>query len=127
MSSALLPHSLNDNRGREYAVHYEGTQPSLIIFSYKGKRVGYIELMWSSEEIEITNLEADQRFRRCGLGSQMFEVVKQFAIARSKARIRGIIRPTDRENVDFASLCSFYTKQGCIIKGKTFILHLTHR
>lgn len=120
----MYSHSLSDRHGRKFVAHYEGTEPRRIIVSSKGKRAGHIELMWSHEEIEITNLEADRRFRRLGLGTQMFELVKQLAIARNKARITGIITPTDREKVDFASLCSFYTKQGCIVEGELFVLHL---
>jgi hypothetical protein len=118
-------HYLQDVKGRKFWVHYVGNQPLDIMLSFHSRPVGEIRLIWEVGYVEIADFTIfDWKFRRYGFGSQMFNFVKGLALKNNKIQIRGIISPTDKERVDFASLVSFYQKQGCQINGSSFVLDL---
>lgn len=118
---------LADKFGRKFWVYYEGNEPGEIDIYYRKGPVGIIRLIWHKRSVELCDIIIfDRKFRRLGLGSQMFEFLKLVAMKNGKQWIDGIIAPSAEEGVDFASLKSFYQKQGCLIKDRLFVFDLRH-
>jgi hypothetical protein len=117
--------SLIDNKGRYFWIAFEGKRPFEICLFHRGRMAAIARMRWEDNYLDLGDFYInDRKFRRTGLGSRFFGLIKKLAIQNGLSMIIGIIAPIDIEDFDRDDLIRFYKKQGCEITGNQFVLRL---
>jgi GNAT superfamily N-acetyltransferase len=127
-----LPSHLNapfitDKLGNKFWIAWDEYETSSRLdICYRGKLVGYVNLLWDEKrknwitlsDIFISNL----RLRNRGLGKAMLQEAIAWAKKKGAICMWGVIQPEEEDTVDH--LIHFYKKQGFVIENRGIFLPL---
>ena len=120
-----IPYLLAED-GQKIWYYCEGQPIDDIRFFYRGKWIGRVQLTWHSDYLEISDIVIyKNKYRKIGIGSQMFALVKEIALNHQMPRISGRMQAETTD--DWARLVNFYKKQGCHIEANCFFLDLVEK
>ena len=114
-----------DKKGRKIWFYLEDESLNQLLLFHKGNIIGKMLFSFEDEFIELCDIvvfEDRPLYRKSGIGSWMFNKLKDIAKEHNYKFIIGNMVPEKSESLQ--DLVKFYEKQGCEIEDGWFKFHL---